>query len=274
MGWGAIPWGGGRWGGAPAPLSIDLAYAVGLHEVLVRLTVEPRSVNGYTVGDAYCPRTWQVVRQDTLRAFSVLAVRRQSATEWVLRMLEPLASHFVTHRASSTTLLSAGGAAIVAPKFYDFPGVDAYDTFAPRAQAGARRYADRDIANPPLPRGTTSVAGTWQVTPEGDWAWEEGAALVRKLVLRRLFTPKGGFFHLPDYGVGLGVKEVVPFGEAEKLRSEIQRQVEREPEVERAQVEVSLSPARGVLTVGLRIRVRGLGQVMPMEVAVPVGVVL
>ena len=55
-----------------------------------------------------------------------------------------------------------------------------------------------------------AIGGSLRIGADGDYVADEGTELMKKLILRRLLTPKGAFFHLPDYGYGLAVKEPTP----------------------------------------------------------------
>ena len=101
--------------------------------------------------------------------------------------------------------------------------------------------------------------GALQIGADGDYTLQQGAALVRKLIIRRLITRPGEFYHLPDYGLGLRVKEPVP-GSIITLRGEIERQVELEPEVESALAKVSFSPTNNILTIQLQVVLKATGE--------------
>ena len=99
--------------------------------------------------------------------------------------------------------------------------------------------------------------GALQIDAGGDYVLQQGTALVRKLVIRRLITRPGDFYHLPDYGLGLRIKEPVP-GEIITLRGEIERQVELEPDVEAALATLSFSG--NVLTIQVKVVLKTTGE--------------
>ena len=107
----------------------------------------------------------------------------------------------------------------------------------------------------------------------GDYELESGQPLLRKLILRRLTTPRGGFFHLPDYGIGLGVKDLLPDTSLLQLRADIFRQVEREPEVAEADVQLLLG-SQNDLTVNVKGRLSSSGSFSFSFPVTPRGVVL
>lgn len=99
-----------------------------------------------------------------------------------------------------------------------------------------------DIANPQLIRDAGLVdpppLGQYQINDRGDFALDSRLQGLRKRILRRISTARGGFFHLPGYGVAPEQKGVVRPSELQRLAADTKAQVEREPEVIRAIVSV------------------------------------
>lgn len=280
VGWGRDQWGLGPWGAAVpiAPLAIANARALSTREIEVTLDREPQTLAPTVAGDALNPATWTVQRLDNGFIFSVIAVAQTATEVVVLTLLQDLGSSRVQHRVLSTTLLDFDGNPISNPPLnrFDFAGV--LDAEAKDALVRARRGSNamRDIANPPLPARDpmTSIGGTFIINSGGDYELESGAPLLRKLIIRRLITPRGGFFHLPDYGIGLGVKDLLPAADLQKLRADIQREVLREPEVEEAGVRLRLG-TQNDLTVDIRAKTRPSGESVEIGFRVtPGGVVL
>ena len=102
----------------------------------------------------------------------------------------------------------------------------------------------------------TQSFSTFKIGRDGDYLLEEGENLVRKLIIRRLITRPGEFFHLPDYGIGLRIKEPLP-GQIASLKKQIEQQAELEPEVESAVA--SLSFSNSILIIQLRVRLLQTG---------------
>jgi len=115
-----------------------------------------------------------------------------------------------------------------------------------------------DIANPQVPK-EPFFAGTLQLGADGDYLLESGPQLIRKLWLRRLVTQKRDFFHLPEYGVGIRLKEPIPAANLGKLKTQIEEQLLREPEVKSVNVTVTMD-TRGILTVQARGVLRKTGE--------------
>jgi hypothetical protein len=271
MPWGTGKWGTSSWGSAATGISISNAFASSTHTVRVKLSSEPKHSDPLAAGDALNPQTWLVQRLDTGIFFTVLAAREfDPPFLYELLLLEAMADHLITHRVKSTTLVAANGIPIAAPSFFDFAGVLDEDLAEPVAATSARRFSSRDLANPPFPAGGTTVGGTLVIGAAGDYESEEGTVLLKKLVIRRLTTRPGEFFHLPGYGVGLTVKEPIPAHDLPGLKKQIERQIGQEPDVEAVQANLSLT-ANGVLTLQLRVRQKATGAEMEVGLSVPPG---
>lgn len=253
-GWGVSGW--GDVGVSSAGISVSGAVAVSTKVVRVTLSAPPKNSNSVTRGDALNPRTWTVQRLDTSAFFTVLGVSKVNPTVYDVLVYEPFAAVLVSHMVSSTTLVAATGELVTAPTFATFAGLIDKSVATPQAQTAQRRLTIRDIANPPLPKAGSSLAGTFVINGSGDYSFDEGTELLRKLIIRRLITKKGEFFHLPAYGIGIREKEPIP-GSLLTLQAEIERQVRLEPEVDA--VKVKLLQDRNVLTVQLSAKLRKTG---------------
>ena len=108
----------------------------------------------------------------------------------------------------------------------------------------ALTFADQpyDIANPQLVRDAGIVdpppLGQYQVNDRGDFGLDNRLTGLRKRILRRISTERGGFFHLPDYGLAQPIKGPIRPSVLVSLAADARIQIEREPEVVRAQVSV------------------------------------
>lgn len=273
-GWGTGAWGTGPWGGATPqpPLAIENAVATSTKEVTVTLNRDPQEIAPTVPGDALNPATWIIQRLDTSAFFSVLAVTKVTDLEYAIAVLEDFGSEKVTHRVSAPTLLDETGSPITSPNSADFLGVKYTDRANQVADAARRANAIRDVANPPVPatKDGSVVGGTLVINSGGDYELETGAPLLKKLITRRLLTTRGAFFHLPDYGVGLGVKELLPAADLIKLRGEILRQVRREPEVEDVGVTLALGTSND-LTVTVVAKLRRTGEPVALSLGVVEG---
>jgi hypothetical protein len=120
----------------------------------------------------------------------------------------------------------------------------------------------RDIANPQFIRDAVgadaSGLGTFRVGTDGDYAFDEGDASLRKRIVRRLTAVAGRFAHLgPGYGVGIPSygKKLILAGTLGKIVTEAERQLALEPEVARVRVRAQQDPANPGL-VRFRVLVR------------------
>lgn len=256
LGFGLDPFGLGPFGSAGDPLLLANAFASSTNSVRVTFNTPPRQSSMDAIGDVLNPDTWVLTDSLTGAFFTVLTVVPVSAPlVFDIFVLEPFTNQEPL-QVFSSALLAPNGDLITPPRFFNFFGVAAL-AMQPSQLAATRKLAVTDIANPPAPTGSNSLAGTLVVTPGGDYATETGTDLLKKLIIRRLTTPQGAFFHLPNYGVGLRVKEKLPIGDLVKLKAQIESQVKQEPEVQDVSATVSLS--NNILTVLLAVKERSTG---------------
>lgn len=271
MTWGTSAWGVGSWGGAAASMSISYAYAISTSEVLVALTGVPASRSGLLTGDVLNVNSWAVELEDGSASFTVAGIYEYDGPLlWVVRILEVFPDNNVLLTVRATGLLDANGGLIDLPNDADFYGVVDVAVATPTAVAATRNYGLRDLANPMVPTsGTgadTNISGT-MIIRGGDYALVDGPELLRKLIIRRLLTVPGDFFHLPKYGVGLRVKHPLPVSDLIKLQTEIRRQVLLEREVD--ECVVRLSQGDSSLTIVVRARLRATGQQVDATIDTP-----
>lgn len=257
-------WGTGSYGvgsyGVAATLVVEYAFAISTHEVVVVLNKPPLDVSGFVSGDVRNPGSWALSIPATAQVLEVAGVAPfDDPLKWIVRSLQRFPDSTGIARVKATTLKDAGGSIIGLPDFADFTGVTEFAIATPTTLASDRRAGDRDLANVPTPQigGETDLSGTL-VIRGGDYALVEGTELARKLIIRRLTTTPGDFFHLPNYGVGLRVKEPIPVGDMVRLKAEIERQIKQERDVVRASATVSQSG--NVLTVLVRATLAKTGQ--------------
>lgn len=131
-----------------------------------------------------------------------------------------------------------------APVSAEFAGIAPRPSVNPPRQPFGLRDVRNDIAT-----------GAWPVDDSGDLGNEDGLASLRKRIFRRLTTGKGAFAFLPNYGVGLKLKELASVAELPALQADVIQQVGREPEVAQVTANVSIQPL-GVLTVTMNVLTR------------------
>lgn len=135
---------------------------------------------------------------------------------------------------------------------------------APQVDSGR---VTRDIANPQTLRGAIAAGvslpdaeallGTFRVDAQGDYAFDEGIETIRKRVVRRLVTAKGGFAHLPLYGVGIPAlgKRLAVAANLAAVAADAEAQILGEPDVAEVSVRPIIDPATPSI-VRFQIRVR------------------
>ena len=272
-GWGLDPYGIGPYGSGSIGLSsLKNALAISTREVQVGVNGLVQDNSPFFDGDALNPATWTIQRLDTFDFLHVVQVTQVSPTVYTLMTLEEFGPASVEHRVSSTTLLDAAGFLLGAPRQADFLGILDEDKDSISSALAKRRVASRDFANPQT-ANLDSIGGTLILDGAGDYDTVTGADLVRKLITRRLMTTPGDFFHLPNYGLGLRMKEPLPTGDLVKLKQQIEQQVSQEPEVEAVQASLSLA-SNGVLTVTVKARLKKTGQAVSVGLPIQTGVVL
>lgn len=257
-GWGLTPWGDGD----STYLYFTNAYAVADRVVRVFLSKEPRHVSVLAAGDALNPRSWTVLDLGTGKPMTTLAVRPGPLfLVWDIYLLQKFQRFGNEYRIKSDNLRDGLGALINTPKQFDFQGCKEE---IPAPKASATMF---DIANPPFD-GSDGMGGTLTVGSSGDYNLEAGLVLLKKLIIRRLSTAPGAFFHLTDYGVGIQVKVPLSIPDLVSLKAEVQRQIAREPEVDAAQVSLRMRED-GTLIVAVKAKLTGQQQAISTTLEIP-----
>lgn len=268
-GWGTTEWGRGPWGlGAEVDPAVPPAYvyASGDRTIRVTLTFEPLWQSPIGLGDARNPKTWHIEEPSTGRVFNVLAVRRISSTELELTTLQPLRTSLSELALTAPTLKAVNGSAVLnfaAP----FAGQQTVSNSTDQLKTQAVGYSLRDVANPPTPN--SPVGGTLQVTAGGDYQSVTGTALLRKLIMRRLISKPGDFFHLPTYGAALEEKVPMATTDLRQLAKHIETQLRLEPEVTDAAVRLTLQAASNTLVVQMTVAVAPTGEKIELGLDYP-----
>lgn len=272
-GYGVTGWGTSGYGGpAPAtvPFGISGAVALSTHEVLVTLTRPPQDVSPHAPGDASDPASWLVTVPSAAATLEVATVTPAARPlQWVLRTVQALPDSLTTARVQAPGLLDASGGPVVEQFSADFLGVTELATSTPQRLADARLRSGADLANLPAPVAESTALGGTLVVVGGDYALVSGADLLRKLIVRRLIAAPGDFFHLPDYGVGLAVKQPLPASGVSRLKKRIEQQVLQEPDAQ--SVAVSISQSSTTLVVDVRVVQRSTGLGVSVALNTPIG---
>lgn len=241
--------------------AIDGVYATATNTLHVELGFVPTAESEFDDGDALNPASWVIAVPSTGTTYTTIGVLMVDSTTFDITVLEMLGDHFTDHSVTATLLASDGSP--FSPVAATFLGT--VETIDPIESVSLDRYLDRDLANPPFQADADGFAGTLQIGANGDYVSDSGVDLVKKLVMRRLSTPLGGFPHLPGYGVGLAIKEpIIGSGNLATLKTTIQTQIRLEPDVENVLVGLTLDRSNTLL-IQLRIRVAGHGAGFDMQ---------
>jgi len=265
---GLAPFGPSQWGSGIVPVSMVTAYAISTRQVYVLFSGALQARSGVLKGDALNPGTWKVVRLDTNAVVPMVGVRLRSPSEVVVTCLDPLPPFTDFATISAPELKDAAGTLISLPRDMTFAGLTEAAISTPEKIVQGATVQHRDLLNYAAINLGVQGGGTL-VVAGGDYVNQSGVDLIRKLVLRRILTTPGDFFWLPEYGVGLRVKEPIPAGDVVKLRAAIERQVSLEPEV--TNVKASVTQSANLLTVIVSVVVRTTGQSLTVTASAKVG---
>lgn len=228
------------WGTNPN-LFLESAVALNTHAVVVTFSRDARCFSATGNGDALNPSTWTASRVTTGAAYTPVLVQKVSNRRVIITFREALASWHYYHRIGSTTLQADTRVLISAPYSVDFRGV--LSTTAVNEPEGPFDLFTTDV-----------VAGSLKTTEAGGYARVYGVDLLRKMILRRLTTMPGGFFHIPEgeFGVDLKVKGILRVSNLSALKKKIEEEIHREPGV--LATAVSLTLGSGVLSIKIKVQ--------------------
>lgn len=255
------------WGGISVTTQLLDAVPLGPRLVAAKLEGEPLQSSQYVVGDALCVNTWTITRPDRVSPLFITGVHKVSGTEFRLQLADTLGDDSVTHTLSAQQLRSKSGLLAVYPRDITFAGPP-YQAVVPSPT----------IADPIDLKGQSSyqngAPGGLSVGADGDYDEESGAPLIRKLILRRLLTPKGAFYHLPNYGFGLRPKMFLRPSQLQLLKSAMREEIVRERGVANADLSLRLS-REGVLTVSITVALQKPNILVPVVFSMtPAGTVV
>lgn len=237
-GYGISPYGTSALG-MPTEMSVGFAFASSIRRVRVELTSPPRMKSKSVPGDALNPHSWSVSRLDTLESLFVLQVEAVNSTTFDLYTMKKIGDYPIEHEVRAELLFSMGGSEIVAPVSAFFYGVTWVFPITPDVPI----TSDLRYLQP----------GVFDVDSGGDYSNITELEVLKKVLVRKLTTVPASFFHLPNFGIGLRVKEPLPTTDLLKLKKQIELAALEEPEVEQAVAMISFS-ASGILVVKLQVR--------------------
>lgn len=285
QGWGDEPWGSGPWGGGPGagPLSIVSVQAVAENLVRVEFSVPVSFTNIKDPGDASVLTNWAVytvngsVGQDgqPVRPVAVADVVRPPAADvptatygnFVDLILDRPMTPYPAYYSVAIV-----GAIFTADLVYCLEGVSANFSAVYRAlqrptlemEVGSRDFANAQTGASILQSLTeqannTLSLGTYQVGADGDYAFDEGNVNLKKRVVRRIFSKKGGFSWLLNYGVGITSygKKLGQAATLTQVQTDIETQLLKEPDIQKVKARPNLSSlSKGLVRFGIFVKPR------------------
>jgi hypothetical protein len=243
--------------------SIASVQATSTRTVAVTFSSTVEAVSPINAGDALNPASYVVTRNDTGASLLALTVSQGTGMDsntFTLYLLDELEPYQTLHTVDASAVQDTGGSPITPPTSMTFPGCAAD---SPALVQGQRTV---DLRNDPV--GPNTLAGTIRANTNGDYDTQDGAALLRKLILRRLTTTPGSYFHLDaSYGLGITEKQPLVTRDLVQLKKEIERQVALEPEVAAATARVDLD-TNGTLEITITAQTQQ-GQLVVVPFRVP-----
>jgi hypothetical protein len=271
-GWGNEPWGGGPWGdGLPTTMQVIGAFAQAENVFRVQFSQAVYYTGFLDAPDASKPQLYTATPVagtvgydgNPARALNVLTVTQPSVAGFpngtfldltTDRPMTPFPAKYLVgvgtvFSADLTQQLSASFSTAVVLAVYAAlkppdPSVSApmRDVANPQTLAAARRSTADTV-------GYATLLGTLQYAADGDYAGEQNDDSLRQRQYRRLFCKRGGFVHLPGYGVGVTtyLKRLASTSARDQLAADCQSQFAQEPEAASVRVSTRLDPQNNQL---------------------------
>ena len=249
QGYGRDFWGVGPWGVA-APtgtFSVEDVFANSERTVRVTFTDPALAVGVLGDGDALNPASWAVTVGGTPLTLYTVRDVAGDGRQFELYSYEKFPGYPAQLVVDASAVLSASGGGLVGPGTATIDGA---------AQARPQpKEGPADLRNAQTAPG--ELSGVLVTGSGGGYETERGIPLLRKLIIRRLTTLPGEFFHLPGYGTELDAKLAVR--DPGTLRARVERQVMMEPDVQSVRAAVTIQ-ADGIVRVHLTVVRRADGE--------------
>lgn len=248
----------------PAP-GIARAYPVTWRTMRFVLTHAPDyAVSSSGPGDALNPSSWTVENLATSTYLTTISVKQVDAVTFDVNTIETLPSSLIGVGAGISGLYFSGAAVS------STEAVKGMNWAAVNTNAGIsaqKRQVTTDLANPPTSQGqnTSGVGGTLQIAG-GDYINDIGDAFVKKMIYRLLVTPPGGFFHLPNWGLGiLNPKALIKPSQLLAAKASIEQIISSNvPEVSQVQAQLKLT-AGGILYIIVNAKTQPQGSAIQVS---------
>ena len=139
----------------------------------------------------------------------------------------------------STSIMAADGDTIGSPYTATFVGA---------ARPASRRQQNSTQGFVDFASGDAGLLAV-----NGDIGTATGVDSTKLRCLRRTFTMKGAFAHLPGYGIGFQPKAPMGTNRIGSLKADLTQQLKQEPDVENAAASISAN-AQGFITIDERVQ--------------------
>lgn len=143
--------------------------------------------------------------------------------------------------AVNRSVISARGETLAFPSSAQFVGA----ARPARTRQLRRKVGLVDLASDPF-KGGIVVKG-------GDWTRHEGVESTAKRIWRIVFTARGRFVWLPNFGLKFDIKKPATLAILGGLRTDLRQQLQRQPDIGSAESSVAMD-GRGFLTLTIRAK--------------------
>lgn len=238
---------------------VNYALTLAPTRVRVHFGYPPRKRGGTMDGDAQDPSRWSIVPENfTPEAgdpgWPVVAVLEEDVPDANTIMLATIRELHPTFPLGVDTVLSkfhVTGTGVRSDNGIVFFSQDAIVngmTTLPPSKSPAPAMFGTDLANP------MALAGL-QIGLDGDLETEEGLPLLKKLIIRRVITPRGRFLHAPGIGALPGIKGLIRRTDLPELQAQLQNEVLAQAGIAASRVTVEQNG--GIVTVTVKARTEG-----------------
>ena len=235
---------------------IDYAVTLSPTRVRVHFDTPPMKRGGTMAGDAQDPQRWEITPDNFTppagdpgwQVVDVLEDDPSDPNTIVLATIRPLRQPvspepmvvFPKFEIEAIGVLASGGGE------FDNAFATVNGMFpVPPPRSSPILTIGSDLANP-------SAMSGLQIGQDGDVALESGLALLRKLIIRRVITPRGRLLHAPSYGALPPIKGLIRPNDLPDLQKQLQNEVLSQPGVIAAAV--TAAQDGGIVTITVRAR--------------------
>ncbi len=135
----------------------------------------------------------------------------------------------------STSICGANGETFAGPNVFQFQAPLLSPGVVTSVEVSEQRFRDLDYLIVPT---DDQPAATYFIESTGDIGIQNAETSLRKRISRRIFSQPGSFSFLPQYGIGMAIKKLAKAGQLQDLSNRVAAQIQLEPDVSSAGVEV------------------------------------